>query len=741
MPTDALGAPSSRPLVSFVLVVHREQAYLEQCTTSLLDARAGEDVELVAIDDASPDHVPELLDALAASDERVRVLHNERREGIGAGRNAALELVRGEYVWFVETTDVLPAGALPSVAAALSATRPDLLLVDHARQTPLGSPRPGPRRALLRRMEERGPGPLDVHPGAAGAAPRAWDKLRRAGALGALGVRFGDGGHGELSVTWPALLAAESIAALADTTYLRRRPANAAKDTSAGGSARDALARYEDALGWAERSAVPDERRRLLLPAVLDHALALQEELGGAERRAFVHGLSELVERHARGDEPRPAGRIRGLRSSLAGADRPRALGLLEEALAARGAVARRGASAARLRRRVTARVRSERMARHYRARRRAPIDEQLAVYAAYWYRGYSCNPRAIYEKQRELAPDVRGVWVVKAKSAGEMPAGVEHVVAGTRECQDVLARGHWFVNNVNWPNDFVKRPGTKHVMTHHGTPLKYMGLDLRDSPVTAARMDFDALLRRCRRWDYSISSNPFSTLVWERVFPVPFESLEYGYPRNDALVAAGDDDVARIRAELGIAPGQRAVLYAPTHREYRAGYSPVLDVAKVADALGPDHVVLARLHYFYGADPHLQALHAAGMVRDVADHPSIEELCLAADVLVTDFSSLMFDYAVLDRPIVIHAPDWEVYKATRGAYFDLLAEGPGPVTRDEQELVATVRDAEPAPDPRRTAFRERFCSLEDGHAAERVVRRVFLGERVPAPAPPATVA
>ena len=86
----------------------------------------------------------------------------------------------------------------------------------------------------------------------------------------------------------------------------------------------------------------------------------------------------------------------------------------------------------------------------------------------------------------------------------------------------------------------------------------------------------------------------------------------------------------------------------------------PLLDLAAVADALGPDHVLLARLHYFYGADPFLRRLHQAGRIRDVAAHPSVEELCLAADVLVTDYSSLMFDYAVLDRPIVIHAPDWE---------------------------------------------------------------------------------
>jgi len=176
-------------------------------------------------------------------------------------------------------------------------------------------------------------------------------------------------------------------------------------------------------------------------------------------------------------------------------------------------------------------------------------------------------------------------------------------------------------------------------------------------------------------------------------------------------------------------------VLYAPTHREQqqRGQFVHVLDLARFAEGLGPEHVLLVRTHYFYGADPVLRELHQQGRVRDVAAHPSIEQLCLASDVLVTDYSSLMFDYAVLDRPIVIYAPDWESYRVVRGTYFDLMAEPPGVVTRTEPELLEAFRagtvHGEPAAQAR-AAFRARFCSLEDGHAAERVVRRVWLGER-----------
>jgi CDP-glycerol glycerophosphotransferase len=246
--------------------------------------------------------------------------------------------------------------------------------------------------------------------------------------------------------------------------------------------------------------------------------------------------------------------------------------------------------------------------------------------------------------------------------------------------------------------------------------------MDLSDAP---GKRNLAGVLRRSRRWDFSVSANVFSTLVWERAYPTRYESLETGYPRNDVLATATAEDVRRVRDELGIEEGNRVVLYAPTHREYRDDPTPPLDLAELAGGLGDDHVVMARLHYFHDEHPALRELHEAGRIRDVASHPSVEELCLAADVLVTDYSSIMFDYAVLDRPIVIHAPDWLEYREMRGTYFDLLAEPPGPVATTGAQVLDALRAGDEA-HAARAAFRARFCALEDGGAAERVVRRVW---------------
>ncbi|GAA1412961.1 hypothetical protein GCM10009662_56140 [Catellatospora coxensis] len=375
-----------------------------------------------------------------------------------------------------------------------------------------------------------------------------------------------------------------------------------------------------------------------------------------------------------------------------------------------------------------------------YRAQLRLPLDEQLAVYSAYWNAAYSCNPAAIYEKARELAPHIRGVWVVKADRVRNIPAGVDYVVEESPAYFRAMARAKYFISNANFPEYVVKRPGSVVVLTHHGTPLKLMGLD----GLTFAGRDGtgSAELRKVvAKWDYSIAANPFSTQAWNTAFPGRYESLEYGYPRNDILVNAKPEHGERVRAELGIAPGQRAVLYAPTHRGGNAGKASVyLDVAALAESLGPDAVVLTRSHYFYEDRPSAAA--GAARVIDVTSHPRVEDLYLAADVLITDYSSTMFDFAVLDRPIAVYASDWSYYKRSRGAYFDIAEEHPGVfATTQEQLFDLFASDAVDGEDARRrrAAFRERFCALEDGRAAERVVRRVLLGEQVdhrPAAAP-----
>jgi CDP-glycerol glycerophosphotransferase len=687
----------STPVLSLVLVVHREQGWLPELAASVLEQPFG-DLELVAIDDASPDHAPEMLDELAERDPRLRVKHLASRVGRGEARNAGLELASGEFVWFVETTDLVRSVAAPKDH--------DFQLVSYTRAGVLGEERPGP--------------PPDPK---GGDAVRVWEKLFRRSLLD--GLRFGPGMGSELTITWPAFFRCQTIAPYEGGHYVRREPPNREPET---GSPFDVFAQYDAVFEHA--AGAPPDRCPIVLNAMLRHELSLlSTRVPEGERREFFERMHEAYVRHRTGDEePLEGSRALLARARLVQRGDWRGYQALERGLDLRAAPKRARRAVGRVKRAVKPAGRNDRQ-KWYRSRQKQPLDPNLAVFAAYWYRGYACNPRAIYERARELAPGIKGVWVVNTDGAASVPDGVDYVMAGSRDYFDLIARASWFVNNVNFPNNMVKREGQTHVMTHHGTPLKRMGLDLRTTPDGGERAGLPGLLRRCARWDFSVTQNAFTTPIWERVYPTRYESLEVGYPRNDVLANANGDEVARVRSELGIEEGKRVALYTPTHREYQQEYKPVLDLAAVADGLGEEWLVLARAHYFHEADDQMRALHEAGRLRDVSKHPSIEELMLAADTLVTDYSSIMFDYAVLDRPIVIHAPDWEEYRDKRGTYFDLMEERPGPVTRSEPELVEALRAGDGAVGER-SRFRAKFCYLDDGRAAERVVRRVFLGEK-----------
>ncbi|MEU1460985.1 CDP-glycerol glycerophosphotransferase family protein [Streptomyces sp. NPDC005727] len=663
--------------------------------------------------------------------------------GDGAARAAGAARASGRWLHFVHAKDGLPAGASRMVAerAAELDDTVDVLLFDHVTTTwrTAAAPSPGGR-----------------HLAAAGRADLALDDaadlLRLAPLLGTRALRAGFWrAHEDLLTTddepyaaYAALLRAGRVACLNQVAY------------------DDRLLRPESLppLAPEDRYALI-ERYESLLPLTRDRRAA----------RAVLYDLMvrDLLRTFAREDLPDPVAREFFRRASLAAVRwrpenhrRPAGLEGVRHTLLEDGAYTRYRAfqAANRTRRAARKAVRDRKRQlgtkvrdQQYRRALSRPVDPEMAVFAAYWERGVACNPAAIAARLGELAPHIRRVWVVNKENAALLPPGTDHVIPGTRRYWETLATAKYLTNNVNFPNAVVKRSGAVHLQTHHGTPLKRMGLDQRDHPAAAKGLDFAALLARVDKWDYSVSSNSHSTRMWERAYPARYTSLDHGYPRNDVFYTSGAAEVRAARERLGIAPGATAVLYAPTHRDYEAGFTPRLDLAALADRLGDNTVLLVRAHYFYGgaASP-LTGLRRSGRIIDVSSYDPVEELCLAADALVTDYSSIMFDYANLDRPIVIHADDWETYRTTRGVYFDLMADHPGQVARTQEELTEILtsgawRDESAA--KARAAFRRRFCEYDDGRAAERVVRRVFLGEpeealppviplveRTPAPSP-----
>ncbi|MER5377744.1 CDP-glycerol glycerophosphotransferase family protein [Streptomyces sp. NPDC002553] len=707
------------PRFSIIVPSHGVVGRLSQALDSVLAQSFG-DFELIPVCDAPDAPAAAVAAGYAERDSRVTAVHSPPSAGLAGARNTGMRAATGAYLLFLDGDDTLAPGALTALDARLTRTGDvDVLYAEHER-TPWWEGEPAnPAAALLARAPKGAFAPGEA-PRVTGVELPVWGTAYRRDFLTEHELVFPDGHFTDLGFGGLVTVRAERIAVLRSVVVRHHVRRQGSRINLPGTHHAELLDQVDLVLRTAAEQGLSKRRSGPLfeqLFALVLRTAAHPARLPGASRRAFFRRAGRLHRRHRPDGFRTPGGSV-GVQHRLLAA------GAYTAFRALRGANQRASAAAQRLPRPAGLRTRL-----YYRRQLRRPLDPDLAVYCAYWGRGYACSPAAIHAKAAELAPHIRQVFLVEPDQAHAMPAGVEYAVLGSRRAWQVLARAKYLVNNANFAEGVVKRPGSVHVQTQHGTPLKKMGVDQSTYPVVAAATgSFTKLLGRVDRWDYNLSSNTHSTQMWERAFPGSYEQLEYGYPRNDVFCTATADDVTRIRRELGVPEGRTAVLYAPTHRDYESDFGAGLDLEAFCEAAGDDVVVLLRAHYFY--DRGTRA--GTGRVIDVTGHRSTEEVCLAADVLVTDYSSIMFDYANLDRPIVVYADDWEVYTETRGVYFDLMAQPPGAVARTPEELARLFRDgsyASASAQALRDAFRSRFCQFDDGRAAERVVRRVLLGE------------
>lgn len=717
------------PRFSVIVPAYQVQAYLHACLESVL-AQSYPDFEVIVVDDCSPDACGVIADEFAALDPRVRVVRLPRNEGLGPARNAGMERARGDYLVFLDGDDTLTPHALRGIADRIKETgEPDVLVYDYARTYWTGET---VRNQAAAHLTEQGPAPfrLTDRPGLLKLLMVAWNKAVRREFAEREGLAFPPGYYEDTPWTYPVLMTAGSLATLDRVcVHYRQRRRGSILGTPSERHL-DVFTQYDrvfaflDARGETHPESAPEltRWRPLLYRRMADHLTTVYtrpDRLPRPLRAEFLRRARVHCRRYRVPGAPAPLP-VR-LRHALLRLGLRRTYAALRLASALRRRTAKVTTGLLRAARTGTLRL-------HYRVQLCLPLRADRAVFAVDGNRGYGRDPGALEEAFRRLAPHVRTAWAADRVHHHTVPPGTRRLAPGTAAHRTALARSRYLVCDAAFGPDLVRRRGQVLVQTQAGTPLKHMGLDLQERPGAARGTDFAGLLREVDTWDYVVSANRHSTLTWERVHPGGWTTLEYGQPRTDVLQRATAADVARLRETLGIPEGTVAILYAPTHRDYRRTQRSALDLERVVRRLGPRFMVLARAHPAHGGP--LTA--SGGRVLDVSGHPHVESLCLASDALVTDYSSLMFDCAGLDRPVVLHADEPEAYEAVRGTYVDLRFFPPGAIARDEDELIGVFAsgDWHGARAARlRAAFRERFCPYDDGRAAERVVRRVVLGE------------
>ena len=373
-------------------------------------------------------------------------------------------------------------------------------------------------------------------------------------------------------------------------------------------------------------------------------------------------------------------------------------------------------------------------MQRMFKVVSRTAVDEDLIVFESGLGKQYADSPRYIYEELLRRGDTRQKVWVYDKK----LPTTDAHTRVVKRlspEYYWYLAKAKYWVNNQNFPHYLRRRRDSVFIQTWHGTPLKRM---VHDMDEVHGRADdyLQHVSQAVGQWSVLLSPSPYATAAFRSAFRYEGRILEEGYPRNDVLAIGKDTGAGlAIREKLGIPADRTVVLYAPTFRDDqsagtgRFSFDLPLDLENFHKRFGEDTVLLLRMHVLVSSGLEIPES-ASESVYDVSAYPEIQELHLASDVLITDYSSVFFDFAILQRPIVFFAYDLERYRDTlRGFYLDYDTELPGPVVQTEEALFGAIEAAR-TPDPQRQqkleAFAAKYAPKDDGNAARRVVDQLL---------------
>ena len=365
------------------------------------------------------------------------------------------------------------------------------------------------------------------------------------------------------------------------------------------------------------------------------------------------------------------------------------------------------------------------------------PIDDKLVIFVSFHGRGYSDNPRAIYEQMRQDSQfqGYRFIWFIKHhKQKNIHIEGAKVVEYFSIPYFYYLSKAKFWVINCKMPMYICKKPQQVYLQTWHGTPLKKLAHDIdvsADTTFYRSAVTFEQMTHSydvdVERYNYMISPNKFCTKVFQTSFGINRERLiETGYPRNDFLSNYTKADVDRIKSKYNLPKDKKIILYAPTWRDnsyVAAGYTFELqaDFHVWKEKLPEDTIVLFKPHYLiinkYEKDQSL-----AGFLYSIPAEAEISELYIISDALITDYSSVFFDYAILKRPIYFYMYDLEEYASDlRGFYLDIHKDLPGKIYQKEADLLEHVADGD-FDYSHLLEFNKTFNNCEDGNASKRVV-------------------
>lgn len=360
---------------------------------------------------------------------------------------------------------------------------------------------------------------------------------------------------------------------------------------------------------------------------------------------------------------------------------------------------------------------------------------DNWVMFESFQGKSYSDNPKYIYEYMQGKKMRYKYIWSVEESK--DIPYKPKQVKRLSLSYYYYLARSKYWVLNSRLPNYINKSNDNIYLQTWHGTPLKRLAGDMEDvhMPGTNSATYKRNFYNETQKWDYLISPNRYSSEVFKSAFWFDNEMLNIGYPRNDLLYNKNNtSDINQLKSKLKLPVNKKVILYAPTWRDdefYAKGqykFQLKLDLDKLQKNLGDDYIIIMRMHYFIATKMDISEYE--GFAYDFSFYNDIGELYLVSDLLITDYSSVFFDYANLKRPMLFFTYDIDKYRNTlRGFYIDMENEVPGPLLKTTDEVIDTIKninDMNEKYKDRYDLFYNRFCEWDDGNASERAVHHLI---------------
>ena len=313
------------------------------------------------------------------------------------------------------------------------------------------------------------------------------------------------------------------------------------------------------------------------------------------------------------------------------------------------------------------------------------PIQRNKIVCDNFHGLGYGCNPKYIVEALLSLGKNLDIVWLTNGEA--ELPRGVRVVPYHSEEAIREIATAQVLIDNVMKFHGFKKRPDQYYIQTWHGDlPLKKIGFD---NPANVGSGKYSKRVSiNFKNTDLVITGSRFSTEMFRRSFHYEGEILECGMPRDGVLLHTPTSLREDVCKYYHVSVDKKILLYAPTYRDKGNMTQFTLDYQRVLDQLGDEYVMLLRLHPRMAK--YAKSLTYTNRLINASDYPDMQELMAVSDIMITDYSAVMFNFAMTGRPVYLFATDVEEYRKQRDYYFDIY-DLPFPLATTTENLIQNL--------------------------------------------------